>query len=69
MDGLGISCSDQVFDAGGVAASASFTLSAASPTLVGLVEIKGVSSVIAFVYTQNEKSQRGVNRGVSMGVA
>lgn len=69
MDGLGIICSDQVFDAGGVAASASYTLSTASPTLVGLVEIKGVSSVIAFTYTQSERGQRGVNRGVSTGVA
>lgn len=41
MDGLGIVCSDQTYDAVGSAASASYTLSAASPTAVGLVEIRG----------------------------
>lgn len=44
MDGLGIICADQTYDASGSAASASFTLSAGSPTLVGLVEIKGIAS-------------------------
>lgn len=44
MDGLGISCADQIYDAGGSSASASFTLSSASPTLVGLLEIIGLAS-------------------------
>lgn len=39
-DGNGITTADQIFEAGGSTASASFTLSAASPTAVGLVEIK-----------------------------
>lgn len=47
MDGLGIAHSDQIFDAAGSTASASFTLSTASPTLVGLLELIGVSSVEA----------------------
>lgn len=47
MDGLGITCSDQIYDAGGSAASASFTLSTASPTACGLVEIVGLASVAA----------------------
>lgn len=42
MDGLGITCSDQTYNAAGSSASASFTLSAASPTLVGLLELKGL---------------------------
>jgi hypothetical protein len=45
IDGLGISSADQVFNAAGSTASASFTLSTASPTAVGLVEIIGLSSV------------------------
>jgi hypothetical protein len=45
MDGLGITCADQTFNAVGSAASASFTLSTASPTLVGLVEIKSPTGV------------------------
>lgn len=45
MDGLGISCSDQTYDAAGSSASASFTLSATNPTLVGLLELKGIQSV------------------------
>jgi predicted RecA/RadA family phage recombinase len=44
-DGLGISTGDQVFNASGSSASASFTLSTASPTAVGLVEIVGLASV------------------------
>lgn len=44
MDGLGISCSDQIYNAAGSSASASFTLSSASPTLVGLLELLGVAS-------------------------
>lgn len=38
-DSNGIICADQAFDAGGQVASGSFTLSAASPTAAGLVEI------------------------------
>lgn len=38
-DGLGMTCADQIFEAGGSTPSASFTLSTASPTAVGLVEI------------------------------
>lgn len=44
MDGLGIACSDQIYNAIGSSASASFTLSSASPTLVGLLEIIGLES-------------------------
>lgn len=47
MDGLGIVCADQIYNTGGSSAAASFTLSAASPTLVGLLELRGVSSVVA----------------------
>ena len=43
-DGLGISTADQIYDPTGSSASAAFTLSSASPTLVGLVEIIGLSS-------------------------
>lgn len=54
FDGLGISCSVQPFNATGSTASASFTLSTASPTLVGLVEIVGAaSSVAATLVIQN----------------
>lgn len=45
MDGLGITCAEQIFNAAGSSASAAFTLSSASPTLVGLTELIGVSSV------------------------
>jgi hypothetical protein len=45
-DGLGITTADQVFNATGSTSSASFTLSTASPTAVGLVEIVGASSVV-----------------------
>jgi hypothetical protein len=45
MDGLGITCADQTFNAVGSAASASFTLSTASSTLVGLIEIKSPTGV------------------------
>jgi hypothetical protein len=64
MDGLGITCSDQVYDAAGSSASASFTLSTASPTLVGLVEIKSVSGVLAVVDIPNKIYMTGqsVNR-------
>lgn len=44
MDGLGMTCADQPFNATGSTASASFTLSGASPTLVGMIEIIGVAS-------------------------
>lgn len=43
MDGNGISCADQVYDAVGATPAGSFTLSAASPTLTGLVEIIAAS--------------------------
>lgn len=45
MDGLGMTCADQAFDETGSTAFASFTLSTASPTLVGLIELKGIASV------------------------
>lgn len=48
-DGLGMTCADQIFEADGSTASASFTLSTASPTVVGLVEIlshAGVSTTV-----------------------
>lgn len=44
MDGLGMTCCDQSFNATGLTPSASFTLSSASPTLVGLIELIGVAS-------------------------
>lgn len=44
MDGLGMTCADQLFDATGSTPSAAFTLSTASPTLVGLIEIKSHAS-------------------------
>lgn len=44
MDGLGMTCADQPFDATGSTASAAFTLSSGSPTLVGLIELKGIAS-------------------------
>lgn len=44
MDGLGIACSDQTFNTTGATASASFTLSSGSPTLVGLVEVLGLGA-------------------------
>jgi hypothetical protein len=42
MDGLGIACSDQTFQVADVTGADSFTLSAGSPTLVGLVEIRNL---------------------------
>lgn len=42
MDGNGIVCADQIFNATGSTASAAFTLSSASPTAVGLAEIAGI---------------------------
>lgn len=45
MDGNGIVCADRVYDAGGTVASGSFTLSSASPTACGLVEVLSVSGV------------------------
>lgn len=51
MDGNGIVCADQAYNAIGSSASASFTLSAASPTLVGLLEIASVSSVAPITVT------------------
>lgn len=39
MDGNGIVCADQVFNATGSTASAAFALNSASPTVVGLVEV------------------------------
>lgn len=45
MDGLGICCGDHTYNAIGDSASVSFTLSTASPTAVGLVEIVGLASV------------------------
>lgn len=47
MDGNGIVCADRVYDAGGQVPSASFTLSTASPTACGLVELLSVSGVTA----------------------
>jgi hypothetical protein len=46
-DSNGIVCADQSFNAGGDIASGSFTLSAASPTACGLVEILSISGVLA----------------------
>lgn len=43
-DGNGTTCADQSFDAVGTVSSASFTLSTASPTAAGLLEIESVSS-------------------------
>lgn len=70
-DGFGMTCADQIFEDGGSTASASFTLSTASPTAVGLVEILSHAGAVAitFTYPQSERRERGVNRGVSTGVA
>lgn len=51
MDGLGIVCADQIYNATGSSASASFTLNSANPTLVGLLEIFGASSIVEFSRT------------------
>lgn len=48
-DSNGIICADQAFDAGGAVASGSFTLSVASPTAAGLLEILSHGGVIAQV--------------------
>lgn len=48
-DSNGISCADQSFNAGSTVASGSFTLSAASPTACGLVEILSQAGVVAQV--------------------
>lgn len=48
-DSNGIVCADQAFSAGGQVASGSFTLSAASPTAAGLVEILSHAGVTAQV--------------------
>lgn len=50
-DSNGIVCADQAFNAGSTVASASFTLSSASPTACGLVEIlsaAGASAITTF---------------------
>lgn len=47
MDGNGIVCADQVYNAGGSAAPAAFTLSAANATAVGLVELLSVAGAAA----------------------
>lgn len=47
MDGLGIVCADQTFDAAGSTASATFQLSTTSPTLIGLLEIKGPGGAVS----------------------
>lgn len=44
-DSQGVSCADQVFDAATTINSGSLTLSAASPNVGGIVEIRSVSSV------------------------
>lgn len=51
MDGLGMTCCDQSFDATGSTASASFTLSTASPTLVGLIEIIAATASVPITVT------------------
>jgi hypothetical protein len=45
-DSQGVTCADQSFNATGTTASASFTLSSASPTLAGLMEVFSVASVV-----------------------
>lgn len=47
-DSNGVTCADLPFNAAGTVSSASFTLSAGSPTLAGLTEIKSVASVVEF---------------------
>lgn len=56
MDGLGIGCADQTFNATGSTASASFTLGSASPTAVGLVEIINASASVPTTVTPNSLS-------------
>lgn len=50
-DSQGVTCADQSFNATGTTASASFTLSSASPTLAGLMEVFSVASVINLILT------------------
>lgn len=50
-DSQGVTCADQSFDATGTTASDSFTLSSASPTLAGLMEVFSVASVINLILT------------------
>lgn len=45
-DSQGVTCADQSFNATGSTASASFTLSSASPTLTGLMEVFSVASQV-----------------------
>lgn len=61
-DSNGISCADQGFDAGGTVASGSFTLSAASPTACGLVEILSQAGVTAQSQAPRTIHQFGLRR-------
>jgi hypothetical protein len=51
-DGLGMTGADQIFEDVGSAASASFTLSTASPTVAGLVEVRSHAGVASSVETE-----------------
>jgi hypothetical protein len=51
-DGLGMSGADQIFEDTTPTASASFTLSTASPTACGLVEIRSVAGVTPVIETE-----------------
>jgi hypothetical protein len=50
-DSQGVTCADQSFNAIGSTASASFTLSSASPTLAGLMEVFSVASAVVLTLT------------------
>lgn len=50
-DSQGVTCADQSFNATDSTASASFTLSSASPTLCGLMEVFSVASVVNLILT------------------
>ena len=59
-DGNGISTADQIFEAAGSTASASFTLSSASPNAAGLVEIKSHASESAAATLERSAALDGV---------
>jgi hypothetical protein len=59
-DGNGISTTDQIFEAAGSTASASFTLSTASPNAAGLVEIKSHASESAAATLERSAALDGV---------
>lgn len=64
MDGNGITCADRVYDAIGATPSGSFTLSTASSTLNGLVEVIAFSVALSTLLPNNFQS---VDSSMSVG--